>query len=350
MRIDTESHFWTQGFLDHLATRSEAPYCRPLPNGAVQMSSNTSHEFLGVAPQEIRDLQLDLGEGRIAKMDAARIDVALLSLTVPGVQQLPANEGIAQARATNDALAALIAHHPTRFVGMAAIAPLAPEESAAEIERCVSDLGFRAVNLMGHAGGEHPWLDHPSYRPVFAAAARLGVPVNLHPTVPHAQLIKPYLGYGWGLPTMGLGFGAETAVHTMRLILSGLFDELPDLKMTLGHFGEALSFWTSRLDLGVSSQRTAVVGQGPKCERLPSEYLRKNFWFNSSGLFLNSALISCLFEFGADRIMFASDYPWEFVEDAAAFMDAAPLSPADREKIEWRNAAELFGIDVTVPA
>lgn len=351
MRIDTETHYWHPGFLEYLQTRESAPLMRRLEDGSLFTSPSASHDFPSAVPPAIQALQLDMGKGRIERMDENGIDIALVSLTMPGVEQLEPAASLAQARASNDALAEAIALHPTRFVGMAALAPLCPEESAEELERCVRELGFRAVNIMGHVADEHPYLDHPKYRPIFEAAARLGVPVNLHPTIPHASMIEPYLGYGWGLPTMGLGFGAETAVHTMRLIFSGLFDEYPDLKMTLGHFGEALSFWTSRLDLGASSSRTSgAPGSKPRCERLPSEYLRESFWFSSSGLFLNSALISCLFEFGADRIMFASDYPWELLEQAAAFMEHAPLAAGDREKIEWSNAAELYGIDVPVPA
>ncbi|MEN3279066.1 MAG: 5-carboxyvanillate decarboxylase [Solirubrobacteraceae bacterium] len=347
MRIDTETHYWTPGFLDYLGGRSTAPRLDVLDDGSLRMDSNVSHEFIAVVPRAVRDLQLDLGEGRIRRMDDNGIDVALLSLTTPSVEQLEPEASLAQARAVNDALAEVLRRWPDRFVGMACVAASKPEESAEEIERCATELGFKAVNIMGHvADDEHPYLDHPKYRPLFAAAARLGLPVNLHPMVPHAGLIGPYLGYGWALPTTGLGFGAETALHAVRLILSGLFDEHPDLKMTLGHFGEALSFWTFRLDLGFRSSRIAVKG-GERCEHPPSHYLRNNFWFNSSGNFLNSALIGCLFEFGADRLMFASDYPWEPLEEAAAFMDAAPLSPADREKVEWRNAVELFSLDVS---
>ena len=345
MRIDTETHFWTPAFLDHLAGRSTAPCIEIKEDGSKAMDSNVSHRFIGVVPPVIQDLQVDLGAERLARMDANGIDVALLSLTVPGVEQLPPDESIAQARIVNDALAAAVAAHPDRFVGMACVAPLRAEESAEELERC-AEMGFKAVNVLGHVGGdEHPYLDHPKYRPIFAAAERLGLPINLHPGVPHATMIEPYLGYGWGLPTMGLGFGAEVAVHAVRLIFSGLFDEHPDLKMTLGHFGEALSFWTARLDLGFSSTRISTADR-PRCEQPPSQYLRNNFWFNSSGNFLDSALISCLFEMGADRLMFASDYPWEPLEAASSWMDAAPLSPADREKIEWRNAVELFNLDV----
>ncbi|HEY2601597.1 MAG TPA: amidohydrolase family protein [Thermoleophilaceae bacterium] len=345
MRIDTETHFWLPGFLDYLESRTSAPSLERLDGGAFRMDSNASHTFLAVIPPQIQELQLDLGEGRIRKMDENGVDVSLLSLTIPGTEQLEADESLAQAKAANDALAEVLRAHPDRFVGMASVAPLKPEESAEELERCV-ELGFKAVNVLGHVGpDEHPYLDHPKYRPLFAAAERLGLPINLHPALPHAGMIKPYLGYGWALPTTGLGFGAETALHAVRLIVSGLFDEHPDLKMTLGHFGEALSFWTFRLDLGFNSTRIATT-ERERCEHPPSHYLRNNFWFNSSGNFLDSALISCLFEVGADRLMFASDYPWEPLEQACEWMDRAPLSPGDREKIEWRNAAELFGLEV----
>lgn len=141
----------------------------------------------------------------------------------------------------------------------------------------------------------------------------------------------------------------EAALAAMRLILSGLFDEHPGLQMTLGHFGEALPFWTYRLDLEFTSRRFAVA-EGPRCEHRASHYLRSNFWLNCSGNFSNAALMTCLLELGADRLMFASDYPWENMEDASAFLDNAPLSTADREKIEWRTAAALYGLEVGVAA
>jgi 5-carboxyvanillate decarboxylase len=345
MRIDTETHFWTRPFLDYLAGRSRAPKLEWLDGGGFRMDSNASHQFIAQIPPQVLELQLEVGEGRIRKMDECGVDVSLISLTIPGTEQLEADESLATARAANDAIAEIVREHPDRLVGMACVAPLKPEESAEELERCV-ELGLKAVNILGHVGpDEHPYLDHPKYRPIFAAAERLGLPVNLHPALPHADMIKPYLGYGWALPTTGLGFGAETAVHAVRLIVSGLFDEHPDLKMTLGHFGEALHFWTFRLDLGFNSTRIATV-ERERCEHPPSHYLRNNFWFNSSGNFLDSALIGCLFEFGADRLMFASDYPWEPLEQAAEWMDRAPMSAGDREKVEWRNAAGLFDIAV----
>jgi predicted TIM-barrel fold metal-dependent hydrolase len=133
-------------------------------------------------------------------------------------------------------------------------------------------------------------------------------------------------------------------VHVMRLIYSGLFDEYPDLKLTLGHFGEALTFWFYRIDFDFTKPWLDPAHR-PKIERKPSDYLKQNFWLNCSGNFVNSALVSTMMEVGADRLMWASDYAWAPMEEAVSFIDRAPLSDVDREKICWRNAVELFRLD-----
>jgi predicted TIM-barrel fold metal-dependent hydrolase len=350
VRIDCEAHFWTNEFVDYMRERTEAPRQEVLSDDKRRLYYDASTPDLIVNHSTFLETNLLDLDKRIERMDELGIDVMILSHSGPSVEQFAPQDSLYQAKASNDVLAEAIGRHPGRYVGLATIAPALPEESAEEIERCVNTLGFRGVNVMSHLESEDaPYLDAARYRPIFEACERLGVPINLHPTVPHASMIKPYLGYGWALPAPGLGFGHETAVHAMRLIYSGLFDDCPNLQMMLGHFGEALTFWFYRIDFDFIKPWLDPAHR-PKIDRKPSDYLKQNFWFNSSGNFLNSALMSCLFEVGADRLMFASDYPWETMEDAVTFMEKAPLSDSDREKIEWRNAAKLFGIPVGAEA
>ena len=349
MRIDCEAHFWTDEYVEYLRARTDPPRQEVIDDEKRRLHYDASTPDLIVNHSAFLEHNLLDFERRTAKMDELGIDVMILSHSGPSVEQFAPADGLAQAKASNDRLAETIQRYPGRYVGLATISPGLPEESAEEIERCVTKLGFRGVNVMSHLESEDaPYLDDARYLPIFEACERLGVPVNLHPTVPHSSMIKPYLGYGWALPAPGLGFGHETAVHAMRLIYSGLFDKFPDLQMMLGHFGEALTFWFYRIDFDFIKPWLDPKHR-PQIDRKPSDYLKQNFWFNSSGNFLNSALFSCFLEVGMDRVMFASDYPWETMEDAVEFMEKVPLGTDDRDKMEWRNAARLFGLEVGAP-
>jgi predicted TIM-barrel fold metal-dependent hydrolase len=342
--VDTEAHYWTDDFVAYLRTRSDPPKQVEVGEGSYQTWFEPSAPELSFTiRQRLVSGLNDLGDNRIAAMDAAGVDVAILSLPGPGLDNLEPDAQREWCRRVNDELGAYVAKHPGRLYGMAALCPSSPEAAAEELERCVNEYGFRGANLMSHChGGEY--YDHPRFRPMWEAAARLQTPVNLHPTAPHMQMLRPYLGYGWALPGPGQGFGNETSVHVMRLIYSGLFDEYPNLKLTLGHFGEALTFWFYRIDFDFIKP-WLDPSHRPKIERRPSDYLKTNFWLNCSGNFVNSALTSTMMEVGADHIMWASDYAWAPMEEAVAFIERAPLSDADREKICWRNAVELFRLD-----
>jgi len=341
VKIDFEAHFYTREFVDLLHAR-DVPPRQESAGDTVRLWVEPSlpelfHEHAAVVDERL----LDLEERRLASMDEAGVDAQVLSISGPATEQLEPEVGEQISRAINDTLAAAIGRHPDRFFGFATIAPGRPEQAAAELERCVSELGFRGVMLRSHVGDG--FLDEAQYRPIFATAARLGVPVYLHPTLPHAQLIKPFLGYGWALPGPGLGYGVETAVQAMRLIYSGLFDEYPALQLILGHLGEALTFWMYRLDLDFT-QPFLSARHRPTTERRPSEYIRNNVYVTTSGNFLNSALVSVLTELGSRRVLFGSDYPWESIAKAVEFVEQAPISEDDRQKLYYENAAELFAL------
>lgn len=280
---------------------------------------------------------------RLAEMDDFGVDMHLLSITGPGVQAFDAALGTELARLANDQLAAAIKRHPTRFAGLAAVAPQDPQAAVREIDRAVTSLGLNGVIINGHTHGEY--LDDPKFWPIFAAAVHHDVPIYLHPTFPPDAHISQYADYGM----MGAlwGFGADTSLHVVRLIMSGVFDSFPKLKIVLGHLGEALPFWLARLD----NRYANIVRRGGlepfgmrKLKRLPSAYFKSNFWVTTSGMNTNPPLEFCLGLLGADRIMFAVDYPYEQTAEAVPFIRAAPLSAADRDRITHANAEDLFRI------
>lgn len=280
---------------------------------------------------------------RLAEMDAHGVDMHLLSITGPGVQAFDAARGTALAIAANDMLAEAITRHPTRFAGLGAIAPQDSAAAAREVERVMGKLGLGGIIINSHTHGEY--LDDPKFWPIFEAAVAHDAPVYLHPTFPSDAMIGPYSDYGM----MGAlwGFGADTSLHAVRMIMGGVFDAFPKLKIVLGHLGEAIPFWLGRLDNRYQNivRRGGLEPLGMKrLERLPSEYFRSNFWITTSGMMTNEPLEFCLKQFGADRMMFAVDYPYEQTAEAVPFIRNAPLGDEDMRKITHATAETLFGI------
>jgi 5-carboxyvanillate decarboxylase len=288
--------------------------------------------------QRVRRQLLDLEDERLAIMDGWGVDVHLLSLTAPGVQTLPDDRAIALAANVNDRLAEVIGRHPDRFAGLAAVAPQAPEAAAAEIGRAIGDLKLNGVVINSHTRNEY--LDDEKFWPIFEAAQDLGAPVYIHPRSPSAQMAQPYKRFG--LETGIYGFQAETGLHGIRLICSGVFDRFPRLQIVLGHLGEGIPFWLWRVDYmhPVRSSHNAR----PKLELTPSEYFKRNFKITTSGMNWHPALRFCIEAVGADNIMWAIDYPYQLTDGAVKFMNDAPISDADKRKIFHRNAERVFGI------
>lgn len=280
---------------------------------------------------------------RIAEMDEHGVDMHLLSITGPGVQAFDATLGSELAEIANDTLARAIAKYPDRYAGLAAIAPQDPARAAREIKRAVDELHLNGVIINSHTHGEY--LDDPKYWPIFEAAVAQDVPIYLHPTFPSDAMIQPYSDYGM----MGAlwGFGADTSLHVIRMIMGGVFDAFPTLKIVLGHLGEAIPFWLDRLDNRYQNivRRGGLEPLGMKqLSRLPSDYFKTNFHITTSGMMSNPPLEFCLGLFGEDRIMFAIDYPYEQTAEAVPFIRQAPLSPSAMRKITHENAENLFRI------
>lgn len=288
------------------------------------------------ANKPLDDRLLDIGAARIAHMDAIGIDMQVLSLTSPGVQVFESALATRLAAESNDVLAAAVRAYPTRFAGLAAIAPQDPAAAAKEIERGATQLGLCGIIVNSHTKGEY--LDAPKFRPILEAAQAHDLPIYLHPREPAASWVGPYLDYA--LWFAGWGFAAETGLHAMRLIMSGTFDRFPRLKIVLGHMGEGLPFWLQRID---NRYRLEVkIGACEKLARLPSEYFLDNFVITTSGVTSMPALRLSLDELGVDRILFAADFPYEDDGEAVRFMDGASVTEEERRKIYETNACRVF--------
>jgi len=277
---------------------------------------------------------LEVGEQRIKEMEEDGIDMQILSLIAPGVQVFDPATGTSLARKVNDQLYRIVQKYPKKFAGLAALAPQDPMGAADELERAVKGLGMKGASINSHTRGEY--LDDKKYWVIFERAEQLGVPIYLHPRMPSPDMAKPYLTYP-ALATAMNGFGAEVSLHALRLILSGLFDQHPGVKIILGHLGEALPFWLWRLD-----NRWARMPQGMTIKKKPSQYIKDNFFITTAGNFSVAAFLCAYLELGADQILFAVDYPLESNQEAVQFMEALPISDGDKEKVCHLNAERLF--------
>jgi uncharacterized protein len=279
----------------------------------------------------------DVGAKRLAEMDAAGIDMQLLSLQYPGTEQLEAAEAIAVARAANDFLAATVKQHPTRFAGLAALPTGAPDKAAAELQDRVRS-GFKGAIINGHNRGRY--LDDKFYWPILECAEALAAPIYLHPTRPPQAVIEASYGglapeVSWMLSGPGWGWHIETAVHVIRLIVGGAFDRFPKLQVVIGHLGEGLPFMLPRLDINMAPALT-------KLKRSFGDYLRGNVHYTFGGFFFPATFLDLLLEVGVERIMFSVDHPYGSMARGRAFLEQLPVSAADRERIAHGNAEKLF--------
>ncbi|MGX1668083.1 amidohydrolase family protein [Streptomyces sp. NPDC055400] len=299
--------------------------------------------YAGDSPRArlLRERLVDLGERRLADMDATGIDRAILSLTSPGVQIFDSGRAVALAEQANDVLADACRRHPDRYTGLTAIAPQDPGKAAAEITRGHRDLGFRGVIVNSHTQGAY--LDDPRFEPILATAEDLGTPIYLHPNTPSKGLIGPLLEAG--LDGAIYGFAVETGMHLLRLITSGVFDRHPRLRVVVGHLGEALPFWLPRLDfMHAASVKAGRYEAMPPLELKPSEYLRRNVWVTTSGMAWQPAIRFVHEVLGADRVMYAMDYPYQYVADEVRAQDDLPFPDAELRAFFQTNAEHVFGL------
>jgi 2,3-dihydroxybenzoate decarboxylase len=286
----------------------------------------------------LRERLQDLGPRRLADMDATGIDRQVISLTAPGTQIFDAGRAVAMATLANDQLADACLAHPDRYTGLTAIAPQDPEAAAAEIERGAK-LGFKGVIINSHTRDEY--LDDPKFWAIFEAAEALDTPVYLHPNTPSRGLIGPLLDAG--LDGAIFGFAVETGLHLLRLIVAGVFDRFPRLRIVVGHLGEALPFWLYRLDyMHAATLRSRRYPQWKELAARPSDYMRRNVWVTTSGMAWAPAIMFTREVLGGDHVLYAMDYPYQFVADEVTAQDQLPLGPADKKAFFQSNAERVF--------
>jgi uncharacterized protein len=316
--ITLEEHFFTESYLR-------------------AAKDDPSVQFGGLQPK-----LLDLGAGRIAAMDEAGIDVQVLSLAAFALEGLDAATGTVLARDVNDELAAAVKANPTRLAGFATVALKDVGAAVVELERCVTKLGFVGLMLNGTVDGK--FMDEPEFLPVFEAAARLGVPVYLHPAPPPKTVKTAYFSglpgeLGMLLSIAGWGWHAETGLHTLRMIVSGLFDKVPGLQLVIGHMGEGLPF---------ALARSSGILSGPaKLQRPVAEYFKTNIHLTTSGYFTLPPLECALEVVGIERMMYSVDYPFSPNTKGRDFLEkvAGILSAEDMERLVGGNAKRLLGLE-----
>jgi len=296
--------------------------------------------FLGAKPRAtalVRRIQ-DLEDERLRDMDATGIAKQLVFLTAPGVQVFDAATAVSLARDANDQLLGETKRHPDRYATLAAIAPQDPAAAVKELQRAVA-LGMKGAVVNSHTQGEY--LDEARYWPIFEAAQALDVPIYIHPQTPPASMIGPFLSRG--LDGAIYGFAVETGLHLLRIIVGGVFDRFPNLKIAVGHLGEGLPFWLFRLDY---MHRSMVISErypgARPLKRTISEYLKTNVWITTSGMQWAPAIRFCQEVLGADRVLYAMDYPYQFVPEEVKVTDEMKISEAERKLLYQTNAEKLF--------
>ena len=301
--------------------------------------------------QDVERRLLD-AEACIREMDRAGIELCVMSLTSPGVQSVVDPKLAAEfARDSNDHAHALVQRYPGRLAAFAAVALQDPQGAADELERAVTELGLKGALINGYSnvgdGESVQYLDEEPVRPFWESVAKLDVPVYLHPREPLPSQMRSIQGY----PELGgsaWAFGYETASHAVRLMLSGIFDEHPNIQVVLGHLGEGLPYLLPRLQHRMDEQREGV--KGSRAKRRASYYLSNNFWITTSGHFHTKPLLEAIEQVGLDRIMFSVDYPYEQMDVAGRWFDDLRMDNAAKLQIGRANAARLFSLDLpTLP-
>jgi gamma-resorcylate decarboxylase len=310
---------------------------------AIEETLGDSQPFGAHVWKDLGHRLVDFQDTRLRFMDETGVEIMIASLNAPAIQGIPdVKRAVELARRANDVLAAEVAKRPDRFVGVAALAMQDPESAIVELERSVKELGFKGALVNGYsqvAGSTKPiHYDLPQYRPFWHAVEKLDVPFYLHPRPPMPGVSPLYDGHPW-LFGPSWSFAAETSLHAMRLIGSGLFDECPRLQIILGHLGEGLPFYLWRID----NRNNWMKAPHKYAAKKPvADYVHANFHVTTSGHFSTPALVDTIAEIGADRVMYSVDYPFEDFGDAAQWFDKAEISEADRRKIGRTNALKLF--------
>jgi len=312
---------------EHFILRSEE---HNLPPGAQR--GNDREQLLGF---DVIAGLLDLGEKRLAAMDAAGIDVQVLSHNQPGCQALDGADAIALAREVNDVTFEAVSAHPERFAALAALPTADPAAAVRELDRAISRLGFKGAMINGATNGV--FLDDRRLWPIFECAQALRVPIYLHPSKPQPAVMKTYFEGYEEIALAAWGFGIETGAHFLRLVLCGVFDAFPNLTFILGHLGEGLPFMLYRIN-----DQAQLAAKRRGLRKTLVEYFTENLVVTCSGNFSTPAFLCTVMVLGIDNVLFSVDWPYESNIAAVAFLKRQQLSPADMEKVAHRNAERVL--------
>jgi predicted TIM-barrel fold metal-dependent hydrolase len=310
---------------------------------AIEATLGDSRVFGAQVWEKLGPRLLDIQDMRLGEMDRHGVELMILSLNAPAVQAIhDIKRAIAVAREANDRLAAEVQKRPSRFAAFAALPMQDVEAATSELTRCVKELGFVGALVNGFSQSGSPdnvvYYDQPQYRPFWRTVEALNVPFYLHPRNPLPSWSRFYEGHNWLLGP-NWAFHAETTIHALRLIGSGLFDECPNLKIVLGHMGEGIPIYLWRID---GRNGWMKEPHHYSARHNVGHYFRKHFYLTTSGNFSTNALVNAVTEMGAARVMFSVDWPFEAVEEATTWFDRAEIPEDQRTRIGRTNAFELF--------
>ncbi len=329
--IDLENHFYDSSLVEMYSKRTEPPYYDKTSDMIIWSDS------ISMKQGHLLEKLLDVAESRIALMKTQGVDMAVLSSS-PGLEQLDIESSIEVCRKTNDALAAVTKKFPLHFLGSAVLPVKDVDAACQELERCVKEHGFVSWHTHSNYGETSP--DDAKYKPIFEKAVELGVYVYLHPQLPNNERME---GFGFTMAGPGLGFTMDTVTTITRMIVSGLFDELPKLKVVLGHLGEGIPFMLERMN----NRLKFIPNPNIKCKESIEYYFQHNIMVTTSGNMCKEAFNCAKNVLGIDNIMFGSDYPYENLEDMMKFLsEDVSLTVKEREKLYYENAVTKLGLPV----
>lgn len=326
-KIDLENHFYNQFSVDVLQGREGKgyPYWDAKTN-AVWFMEQVSMDHTVLGPK-----LCDFAEKRIPEMEKLEIEKAVISLA-PGIDILPAGESVEACRKANDALYELTQRYP-QLIGSAILPMFDAKAAVAELDRCVNDLGFKMWQAHSNIAGHHH--DEEQFRPIWKKLEELGIFVYLHPN--YNPLNDMFNDYGYPMAGPGLGFTADTSGAIIRIMLSGMLDEMPNLQIVLGHFGEALPFLMERLD-----NRMAMLPEPKQLnEQKPSYYFGHNIKVTTSGNTSIPAFECTRAAIGMDNILLGTDHPFESMTECIEYLEKCPMSVEDRKRLYYKNAEKL---------
>jgi predicted TIM-barrel fold metal-dependent hydrolase len=329
-KIDLENHFTTPLFQEALLNNKGYPRVDPAKGLGFAADAWLPLTKTG-------SLLADMGEGRLKLMDEAGVDYAVLSLTSPAAEQFEVEVGKTVAEDANTILGALIKKYPDRIGGFASLAPKDVEWSVKELERCVKELGF--VGWETHSNFGDSYIDEEKYWPLLAKAEELDIPIYLHPAVP---MIPELREFGMVLAGPTFGFGVEVSYAFLRMIMRGVFDRFPGLKIMMGHYGEAFPFLVDRVDRAyMQGHQTPNPGVAPGSKHVASYYVKRHLWVTTSGNYLPAAFVCSRDALGMDKVLLGTDFPYEDMSDCMTYLASLPLTEDEKTMLYETNATGL---------